>query len=59
MSGVLAVGGEGVRREEAVVTLAFEVVFFDVLEEIVETAIMVLMGFLLASVTLHNDYLSS
>lgn len=54
MEGVLTIGGEGVRGEEAVVTFAFEVVLFSVFEEVIETVfVMFVMGFFFAGLSVH------
>jgi hypothetical protein len=54
--GVVAIRGEGVGGEEAVLALALEVVLLEVFEEVVQTAIVLLLGLFLAGLPVHNDY---
>ena len=49
----MAIGGEWIWRKNAVMSLTFEVVFLDVLDEIVKTAIVVLGSRFLTSLSVH------
>lgn len=54
MCGVVAVGSEGVGGVHSIVSFAFEVVSFEVFDEIIETAIVVFgRGLFLAGLSVH------
>ena len=49
----MAIGGEWIWRKNAVMSLTFEVVFLDVLDEIFKTAIVVLGSRFLTGLSVH------
>jgi hypothetical protein len=51
--GVVAVGAEGVRRVQAIVALAFQVVPLQVFDEVVQAAVVVLPRLFLAGLPVH------
>ena len=57
VSGILAIGGKPIGRHESVIAFAFEIVLFEVLQEVIETTVMLLVRLLLTRLLVHNDYI--
>ena len=57
MCCILTVRSKLIGRQQPVISLAFEIVFLDVFEKVIETSVVMFMGLFFAGLSVHNDYI--